>query len=114
MLFRLVREIDGDLTDEQLMHWPISAISGSSDTTARALLLVEFVKLGAFPKLCSILGSAGESSAHDMAFTMLLSMSIMPEVAQLVANQNEMQSLAKVGLSTFWTAVSMCNILLAV
>eukprot|EP00878_Enallax_costatus_P033074 GHUV01036458.1.p1 GENE.GHUV01036458.1~~GHUV01036458.1.p1 ORF type:complete len:105 (-),score=30.05 GHUV01036458.1:443-757(-) len=78
------------------MHWPVSA-DNTSDSLAKELLLVKYVKLGAFPKLCSILGGAGEGSAHDLAFSMLLSMSTMPEVAQLVADRDEMRSIAKVG-----------------
>lgn len=97
-LFRLMREIDGDLSDEQLIDWPAHSTS-SSDHSSTELLLVQYVKQGAFSKLCRVLGEVDDGSAHDLAFSMLLSMSIVPEVAQLVADRNDISQIVKVSQS---------------
>lgn len=100
-----MREVDGDLADEELIGWPVCSSSSSGGGNSRGdsisdsskeLLLVKYVKHGAFSKLCAVLGSVMEGSAHDLAFSMLLSMSIMPEVAQLVADRSEISYIVKV------------------
>jgi hypothetical protein len=65
-LFRLMRELDGDMTDEQLATWqpqaPTQMAAGSSDDSngqqqqqqQAELALMTFVRAGAFGKLCQV------------------------------------------------------------
>lgn len=64
-LFRLMRELDGDMTDEQLANWQPQAQAqqaaaagssgGSNDQQQQQeLALMTFVRAGAFGKLCQV------------------------------------------------------------
>lgn len=69
-LFRLMRELDGDMTDEQLTGWQpprqqqqqqwLGTCSDDGDASSAAhsqqqeLALMTFVRAGAFSKLCQV------------------------------------------------------------
>lgn len=66
-LFRLMRELDGDLTDEELSTWQQQQPAGGSngtdgsngtkqdqETEQQELVLLTFVRAGAFGKLCQV------------------------------------------------------------
>jgi hypothetical protein len=119
-LFRLMREVDGDLTEDQLSTYtsPAAAaaatnsnnssnISRSTDSTpegAQELLLLQYVRHGAFGKLCDVMASVQDGSAHELAFSMLLSLALVPEAQRLVADRNEVQCIVEVGV---WLVVSV-------
>ncbi|WIA20255.1 hypothetical protein OEZ85_006090 [Tetradesmus obliquus] len=104
-LFRLMREVDGDLTEDQLSSYtsPAAAVNGSSSSSSEAgssqdeLLLLQYVRHGAFSKLCAVMGAGqGQGSAHELAFSMLLSLALLPQAQRLVADRGEVASIVQV------------------
>lgn len=55
-----------------------------------------FVRAGAFGKLCQVLAQVEQGSAHELAFSMLLSLALIPAAQQAVADQGEIQQLIQV------------------
>lgn len=111
-LFRLMREVDGDLTEDQLSSYtsPAAAVNGSSSSSSEAgssqdeLLLLQYVRHGAFSKLCAVMGAGqGQGSAHELAFSMLLSLALLPQAQRLVADRGEVASIVQVS----WRAVGL-------
>jgi hypothetical protein len=109
-LFRLIREVDGDLTEDQLSTYTYtspataaSALANSSSSSSSSvgsdseeLLLLQYVRNGAFGKLCEVMASVQDGSAHELAFSMLLSLALVPEAQRLVADRNEVACIVKV------------------
>jgi hypothetical protein len=118
-LFRLMREVDGDMTEDQLISYTspaaAAAVNNSSSTlfssppdmpdnsssstsigSDQELLLLQYVRHGAFGKLCEVMASVQDGSAHELAFSMLLSLALVPEAQKLVADRNEVQCIVKV------------------
>jgi hypothetical protein len=108
-LFRLMREVDGDLTEDQLSSYTspaaVAAVAGTAssssgsttpDSSQQELLLLQYVRHGAFGKLCDVMAAVQEGSAHELAFSMLLSLALLPEAQRLVADRNEVQCIVKV------------------
>jgi hypothetical protein len=106
-LFRLMREVDGDMTEDMLSRYvsPTAAAaagtrnSSSNAATGQELLLLQYVRLGAFGKLCDVMACVRDGSAHELAFSMLLSVALVPEAQKLIADRNEVQSIVKVGVA---------------
>jgi hypothetical protein len=64
-MFRLMREVDGDLAEEQLSRWPYS--SSSSSGGGGELLLLQYVRQGGFSKLCDVLSQVGAADGAATA-----------------------------------------------
>jgi hypothetical protein len=53
-LFRLMRELDGDMSDEQLSASGGVTLEQQMQTQTPGLALMQFVQAGAFSKLCQV------------------------------------------------------------
>lgn len=68
-LFRLMRELNGDLTDDQLSNWQQPQAqegggnSGSVLQEQPELVLVTYVRAGVFGKLCQVGAWAGHTGS---------------------------------------------------